>query len=137
MNTPRTYQPADGVRGSALAGIPLASFTRRALAILIDFLIAGSMFLLVTVGGGILAQQTGLVTFDQDVRLQFGFFKNWYSVTWLVIYFTFSVYIGNGRTPGKHICGIRVVSLVHDRIAETIVVDEKPKPPKEETMETL
>ena len=114
--TPRTYVPPDGAREAALKGLPLASFTRRALALLIDFLIAGAAFLLVTVGGGAIGLKTGLITTDHDVLLRFTFFRNWYSVIWLVVYFTISLYLGNGRTPGKRLCRIRVVSLVHDRV---------------------
>ncbi len=47
----KAYEPPDGARGAALKGLPLASFTRRAIALLIDFLAAGAVFLLVTVGG--------------------------------------------------------------------------------------
>ncbi len=60
--------------------------------------------------------KTGLIATDQDVLLKFTFFRNWYSVVWLVVYFTFSLYLGNGRTLGKRLCRIRVVSLVHDRV---------------------
>jgi len=114
--TPRTYVPPDGTREAALRGVPLASFTRRALALFIDFLVAGAAFLLVTVGGGIIGLKIGLITTDQDVMLKFTFFRNWYSVIWLVLYFTFSVYLGNGQTPGKKILRIRIVSLVHDHV---------------------
>jgi uncharacterized RDD family membrane protein YckC len=113
---PRTYVPPDGAREAALKGLPLASFTRRALALLIDFLISAAAFLLVTVGGGAIGLKTGLITPDHDILLRFTFFRNWYSVIWLVVYFTFSLYLGNGRTPGKRLCRIRVVSLVHDRV---------------------
>lgn len=114
--TQTTYQPQDGARSAALTGVPLASFMRRALALLIDFLLAGTLFLGLTVGGGVIGLRTGLITTDQDVLLKFTFFRNWYSVVWLVLYFTFSVYLGNGRTLGKKICRIRVVSLVHEHV---------------------
>ena len=90
-------------------------------------------------------------------------FENWYSLIATVVYFGLSTYFGNGKTLGKKLLKIRVVSIthhqmtlwqsieralgygasileggfgfvqffinpnrrtVHDRIAETIVVDE-------------
>jgi len=111
-----TYLPPENLRVAALAGMPLASFTRRAIAIVIDFLVAGLVFMVMTVGGLILGQKTGLVTLDNDIMLKFTFFRNWYSIVWLVIYFTFSIYLGNGQTIGKKVCRIRVVSLVHEHV---------------------
>ncbi|MGH9261392.1 MAG: RDD family protein [Acidimicrobiales bacterium] len=101
---------------------------------------------------------------DQNLLLRFTLFGNWYSIVWLVLYFSLGLSWGKGRTPGKWILGIRVVSLtherlsfwhaleralgygasaleagigqnrqtVHDRIAETIVVDER-RPPARTT----
>jgi uncharacterized RDD family membrane protein YckC len=51
-----------------------------------------------------------------DVMIRFTFFENWYSVVWLVLYFTLSVYFGKSQTLGKRICRIRIVSLTHDHI---------------------
>jgi uncharacterized RDD family membrane protein YckC len=44
---------------------------------------------------------------------------------YLVLFFGLSVYLGKGRTIGKRVMGIRVVSIVHRRMAETIVIREK------------
>jgi len=63
--------------------------------------------------GGMLAVRPGLVT--HDVNLKFDF-AHWYSLVFLVVYFALATYWGNGRTPGKWLCGIRVVSLVHERM---------------------
>ena len=35
---------------------------------------------------------------------------------WWVLYFGLATYFGNGRTPGKRLMHIRVVSLVHERL---------------------
>jgi uncharacterized RDD family membrane protein YckC len=113
---PPTFQPPDPARIASLAGIPFASFTRRALALAIDFLVAGAGFLVVTVGGGVLLQRIGLFRPAADVTLRFTFFENWYSVGWLVLYFALSVWLTNGFTVGKRLCRIRVVSLVHERV---------------------
>jgi uncharacterized RDD family membrane protein YckC len=111
------YYPPDPSRESVLTGLPLASFPRRALALLLDFLIAGILFVGITVGGGILIQKTGIISSDEHINLQFTFFKNWYSIVWLVVYFTLSVYLMNGQTIGKKICRIRIVSLVHEHMS--------------------
>ena len=34
-----------------------------------------------------------------------------------VLYFGLSTYLSNGRTPGKKLFGVRVVSLVHERMS--------------------
>ena len=50
-------------------------------------------------------------------NLHLKFFSNWYSVVWWVLYFGLATYLGNGRTPGKRLLRIRVVSLVHRRLS--------------------
>jgi uncharacterized RDD family membrane protein YckC len=92
----------------------LAPFWRRAVAFGIDFFAAGIAFLVVTVGGPILAQRVGLVELKQDILLRFTFFENWYSVVWLVPYFALVTCFGRGQTVGKRLCRIRVVSLTHE-----------------------
>ncbi len=110
------YQPEEETRKRSLSGVPLASFTRRATALFIDFCAAGLMFLLVLIGGGILLQKLGLLNLDEKVNLQLTFFGNWYSLIWLVLYFGLSVYFTNGKTLGKKMMKIRVVSLKHEKI---------------------
>jgi uncharacterized RDD family membrane protein YckC len=41
---------------------------------------------------------------------------NWYSIVWTVLFFGVATFIGNGKTPGKWIFGIRIVSLTHENI---------------------
>jgi uncharacterized RDD family membrane protein YckC len=111
------YYPPENSRSESLSGIPLASFARRAAALLIDFLIAGIGFVLLAVAFFFIAGWTGLVKLDPDLNVDFRFFGNWYSMIWLVFYFTFSVYLSNGRTIGKKIFRIRIMSLVHHRVS--------------------
>jgi uncharacterized RDD family membrane protein YckC len=115
-NKPRRYKPPEDKRLKELAGMPLASFTRRAIALLIDFIAAGILFVLLAVGFILFSQLTGLFSLDPQLNIDFRFFGNWYSVVWLVIYFTLTVYFTNGQTVGKKLCRIRVVSLVHKRL---------------------
>ena len=100
----------------AVHGAELASFPRRAAALAIDFLLAGLLFLALVVPAGMLLERLGVMETEGDVTLHLNFFRNWYSIVWLVLYFGLATWIGNGRTPGKRLTGIRVVSLVHDRM---------------------
>jgi uncharacterized RDD family membrane protein YckC len=97
-----------------LEGLELASFLSRAVAFSIDFAIAGALFL-----GGLLGffklanRYTSLGANKGHLDIELNFFENWYSIVYLVLFFGLSVYLGNGRTIGKRVMGIRVVSIVH------------------------
>jgi uncharacterized RDD family membrane protein YckC len=112
----RRYDAHETSRMLAVHGAELASFPRRAAALAVDFLIAGLLFLTLIVPVGMLLERLGIIQPDRDVTLHLNFFRNWYSIVWLVLYFGLATWIGNGRTPGKRLTGIRVVSLVHDRM---------------------
>jgi uncharacterized RDD family membrane protein YckC len=99
-----------------LVDLPLASFSRRAAAMALDFSIAGGIFLVATVLGGLLLVKAGVLDADGDYNLSLGFNRNWYSGIWLALYFGPGLYLGNGQTPGKRLMKIRVVSLLHERI---------------------
>ena len=163
-----TYDAHETARMEALDGSQLASFRTRAIALAVDFVIAGALFMLVLYPTVLMIVRVGWWTPEESVNLQLNFFRNWYSVVWLVLYFGLATWLGNGRTPGKKLFRIRVVSLVHekmtlwhsferalgyaasalefgfgfvqyfiqpnrrtvhDRIAETIVVSERPVSP--------
>jgi uncharacterized RDD family membrane protein YckC len=145
-----------------LDGVRLAPFFRRLAAFYIDLIIA--IPLAVALIGGY-TYFTGGFKSNSNLKFEFNF-ENWYSLVGLILYFGLATYFGNGKTLGKKIFRIRVVSLthpkmtlfqsierslgygasfleggfgfvqffinpnrrtVHDRIAETIVVDEKVK----------
>jgi uncharacterized RDD family membrane protein YckC len=115
---PRLYNAHETERMQELNGLELASFTSRALAFLIDFAIAGALFLALLVGFFKLANRyTSLGQSNQHLNIELNFFENWYSIVYLVIFFGLSVYFGNGYTLGKRVMGIRVVSLVHHRMS--------------------
>lgn len=115
--TRRTYSLPDTAHARALEGRILASFPRRAIALLLDFLIAGVSFLLIVLTVGPTIAGLSWVQASGDVNLKFTFFGNWYSIVWLVLYFTLSVYWSDGRTPGKALCRIRILSLVHGKMS--------------------
>lgn len=101
-----------------LDGVELASFTSRAGAFAIDFVIAGALFLVVLFSFFKLANRyTSLGQNNRHLKIELNFFENWYSVVYLVLFFGLSVYLGNGRTIGKRVMGIRVVSLVYHRMS--------------------
>jgi uncharacterized RDD family membrane protein YckC len=41
----------------------------------------------------------------------------WYNIAWVVAYFGLSTWLSQGRSPGKALLGIRVVSLSHERLS--------------------
>lgn len=100
-----------------LHGSALASFRQRSLALGVDLLIAGSLFMVVPLGILVASRRLGVWEPTSDVNLQLTFFGNWYSIAWLVLYFGLATYFGKGQTPGKRLLGIRVVSLAHERLS--------------------
>ena len=107
------YNGNETHRMQELHGLPLASFTRRAVAFIVDFIIATlvSVPILIIVANTL--EHFGFV--KKDLRLVFDF-GHWYSIILLVLYFSLSIYYGNGKTLGKRLMGIRVVSVVHEKI---------------------
>jgi uncharacterized RDD family membrane protein YckC len=117
IKKPNIYQPPDTSRVEALAGSPLAPFTRRALALFIDVIAAALSFALVAVFIMKLDNWIGTNLLKPDLHIEFSFYENWYSLIWLVLYFTLSVYLSNGRTLGKKLLRLRIISQVHERIS--------------------
>ena len=107
------YNGTESHRMQDLHGLPLASFKRRAGAFYIDLLIAALVFLPIVMYGAKLLQRFGLA--KEHLHLEFDY-EHWYSIIPLVVYFSVSIYYGNGKTIGKKLMGIRVVSVVHEKI---------------------
>jgi uncharacterized RDD family membrane protein YckC len=153
------FNPHETARLKELDGVKLASFPRRSIAYLIDLLISVLLSAILLFAYTYI---TGKFNTKNDIKIDFNF-ENWYSLIATVVYFGLSTYFGNGKTLGKKLLKIRVVSIthpqmtlwqsierslgyaaslleggfgfiqffinpnrrtVHDRIAETIVVDE-------------
>ncbi len=107
------YVPHATERMESLAGVPLASFGRRAAAFLLDLVLvlivyAPVMILLEWLRSGRNPNAHIDVHFD---------FHDLSSLIFVVLYFGLTLYVGNGRTLGKRLLGIRVVSLTHPRIS--------------------
>ena len=111
-----TYDSHQTKRMEAVHGAPLASFWRRAAAFMLDIVIMSLLFVAV---GSLL--EPVLRKYGWKMRssegLVFALNANWYSVAWVVLYFGLATYFGRGRTPGKALLGIRVVSLAHERLS--------------------
>jgi uncharacterized RDD family membrane protein YckC len=114
----RLYNAHETERMQELNGLELASFASRAGALFIDFAIAGALFLgLLLLFFKIANRYTSLGQNKQHINVELNFFENWYSIVYLVVFFGLSLYFGNGRTLGKRVMGIRVVSLVHHKMS--------------------
>lgn len=109
----RNYNGTETHRMQELDGLPLATFISRAVAFIVDFLITIVVSVPILILGAKLLELFGLV--KDDLRLVFDF-RHWYSFILIVAYFSLSIYYGNGKTLGKRLMGIRVVSLVHEKI---------------------
>lgn len=112
----KTFQPPEVTRLNLLKGKPLASFWFRGAAFIIDFAIAFLLFILVLIYGGKLFAKAGWIDADAQINLKFDL-AHWYSILAIVIYFGLATYLGKGKTPGKWIFRIRVVSLIHDHLS--------------------
>jgi uncharacterized RDD family membrane protein YckC len=99
----------------ALQGSELASFFRRAVAFLIDLVFAAGLFAVIASLVAPLLSYLGWISGDAEIT--FALNKNWYSIVWTVLYYGLATYLGNGKTPGKWILGIRIVSLTHKRMS--------------------
>jgi uncharacterized RDD family membrane protein YckC len=120
ISKPAFYDATDADRMKVLTGVRLASFGRRGAAFVVDFVLAGALFLaLVMLAIEIVKHVPALKAWDanRNVKIELNFYHNWYSVVYLVVFFGLSLYWGRGRTPGKRFMGIRVVSLRHDRLS--------------------
>jgi uncharacterized RDD family membrane protein YckC len=109
-----TYTAHERERMAELEGLPLASFKARAAAFYLDCLIAIVLFVPLAL---LIGNAVERIFHLKDVHIELNFFENWYSIAWLVAYFGLSLYIGKGRTLGKRLFRIRVVSLVHHQLS--------------------
>jgi len=109
--TVRTFRPQGSSLQERLAGTPLASFRRRAAALVIDGLLLGLLLLAL----GVAFRGRAMITSaDADISFEVGGILVFATT---ILYFGVSTWLGRGRTVGKRICRIRVVSLVHEHLS--------------------
>jgi uncharacterized RDD family membrane protein YckC len=110
------FEPHALARQEQLKGLLLASFFRRSAAFIFDFLAAFLLFLGILIFGARLLAYLGVLDPNTNLILKFDL-KHWYSLAFLVLYFGLFTYFCNGKTPGKWLFKIRVVSLTHERLS--------------------
>jgi len=110
-----TYNSEQTRRMREVHGLELASFWRRAVAFVLDIVIMSALF----AGASMLLAPllVGKGWVQHSDRIVFALNANWYSIAWVILYFGLATYFGSGRTPGKALLGIRVVSLAHARVS--------------------
>ena len=108
----KNYNAHETSRMMELDGAVLAPFLRRAGAYLIDLVIAViiSSVLLYTY-----LYMSGKYQASNEIKIDFNF-ENWYSIASTLLYYGLATYFGNGKTLGKKLLKIRVVSLTHSHM---------------------
>jgi uncharacterized RDD family membrane protein YckC len=111
----RTFTPPHVKRLEAMSGIPLGSFRARTGAWFLDILAVVGLLIGVTavralVGYGPLAPA------GDAGGLHIELFEDPFGIGLIVLYFGLMPRIWNGRTPGKRVFRLRIVSLSHERL---------------------
>jgi uncharacterized RDD family membrane protein YckC len=109
----RVFEPHDTDRMQALRGIPLASFRARASAFAVDTVIVVLAAVAALTGYAVVKDPT-LLHGRESVHIEL--FKSKWGLGLIVLYFGVLPRIWKGRTPGKRIFKLRVVSLSHERL---------------------
>jgi uncharacterized RDD family membrane protein YckC len=107
---PRTFVPVDIARQRSLEGLPLASFTRRAIAFVVDFFIVALL-----VGLAALPEALKASSETGNFKMVINPFHGWELLS-LPLYFGLFTYLGHGQTVGKKLLRIRVISIVHEHL---------------------
>ena len=110
------FHPHEPAHAEALAGTALASFGARAAAFAIDYFLVALAYSPLYIGFEyVLLRLHGVAAKDINIHVDVG----WHdigSLVALVVYCGLLAYWWNGRTIGKRLLKIRVVSLVGERI---------------------
>lgn len=110
-----TYHAHEIQRMIDLDGVELSSFIRSAAAFFLDLAAAAVLFIPVASLIEKFLLKSGLM--NDNTEIIFALNLNWYSIAWTVLYFGLATYLGKGKSPGKWMLGIRVVSLVHSKLS--------------------
>ena len=118
----RFFNPHGSARVESLAGLPLATFKQRLAAFVIDIFLVFGSYLPAMIGLQYLIEERLHLKEDLyrsghlQVRFDFQGLVEVAWTVWLVLYFGLFVWGTNGRTPGKRLLRIRVVSLAQAKI---------------------
>ena len=108
----RPFDARETERLRELEGLPLASFRSRATAFALDMLVVLAGVIALGIPAALReSRETG-----HNVVVHFDPFHSLSGALFLVLYIGVGTWLGKGRTPGKRLLGIRVVSLTHERI---------------------
>jgi len=118
----KEFRAHETARLHQLDGVELADFQQRALAFALDALLSFLfMFVLLILAAVAMTGwyalrgwgKFGGIHLKGDTEAD----KLLLELLMLVLYFGLSTWLGKGRTPGKRIFGIRVVSIVHQHLS--------------------
>ena len=116
----RLYRAHETDRMAELDGVELADFRQRALAFAIDAVLSFVAMLLALILAGLawwaIATHGAFGRYNVQVNYESWVEQLVTETMTLVLYWGLFTYFWNGRTPGKRIMRIRVVSLVHERM---------------------
>ena len=105
----KRYSAHETDRMKELDGAALAPFIRRAGAFLVDLLISVIVSMIILFA---YLYMSGKYNPGNDIKVEVNF-ENWYSIAASLLYFGLATYFGNGKTLGKKLFKIRVISLTH------------------------
>ena len=116
----RKFEARETHRLAELDGVELADFWQRAVAFAIDAILALLSILLLTLLGALAIflwrwMTTGDTT-HRNYRIEGEAGRILIFTIAPVLYFGLTTWLTNGRTAGKRLTGIRVVSLVHEHM---------------------
>ena len=105
------FNPINSNQLQALKGVPLASFSRRACAFILDIFIP-----IIICGLFILPEVLQSTKETGDLKVEINPFHGWQLLT-LPLYYGLWTYFGHGQTLGKKLLKIRVISLTHEHLS--------------------
>ena len=105
----RKFHAPENARLHELEGIPLAAFWQRLTGYVIDVIIAVALWFPLEIAWRMYVEH------ENNIKLTWDFHEVG-NIVVMVLYWGLGNYLGNGRTPGKWVAGIRVLSLTGVRM---------------------
>jgi uncharacterized RDD family membrane protein YckC len=111
---PRRFSAPHTERLRELNGLPLASFRSRAGAWVCDIILVILIAMIVSVLRAIFSAGPFAQRYEGNIRLEL--FHDPWGIASIVLYFGLLPFLWRGRTVGKRIFRLRMVSISHDRL---------------------